>query len=125
MTEVTRWLIGLVCISGLPALWYLGLTLFLQFRSGEVTWRDSAPTRLALSMVMLGVALGGFALAAAVSPTTEPKPPSAYIVWGSWGVAWLSALVAISGLRKGVVPTNLACCALWTISLLTYQGVFA
>lgn len=125
MTEVTRWLIGLVVISGAPALWYLGQTLWAQFKSGEVTWRDSAPTRLALSIAMLFAALACFAVAALVAPTTQPRGTGSHIIWSGWSVAWLSALIAISGLRKGAVRPNLGLCALWTIGFMTYQGFFA
>lgn len=132
MTEVTRWLIGLVCISGIPALWYLAQTLWAQFNSGEVTWRDSAPTRLALSIAMLFAALACFAVAALVAPTTQPKGIGSQFIWSGWTVAWLSGLMAISGLRpaipgkrSGAVRANLGVCALWTIGFMTWQGFFA
>lgn len=124
MTEVTRWLIGLVCISGIPALWYLAQTLWAQFKLGDVTWRDSAPTRLALSIAMLFAALACFAIAALVAPTTQPTGTGSHIIWGGWAVAWLSALMALSGLRQGVVWPNLVVCFLWSFGFATYLGFF-
>jgi len=124
MTEITRWLLGLFIISGGHALFYLLLTTRGQLAAGVVTWRDSAPTRLALSMIMLILALVFFALGVFLAPTMPPRGYTAGFVWSAWFIAWLSALTALSGLRRGSVKISLCLNVLWTIGFLTWQGYF-
>ncbi len=125
MTDVSRWLIGLVASAGVPLLFYTLMTVRAQIKAGGVTWRDSAPTRIAACLILIGLSIGLFVAAALFSTTQEPKGLQSYIIWGAWSSAWIGSLIGLSGIRRDLVQIVICVDVIWTIGIWTWVGVFS
>lgn len=125
MTDVSRWLVGLVGITGVPVLFFTLMTVRGQIKSGGVTWKDSAPTRIGLCLIFIGLSIALFMVAAIFSSTSEPKGIQTYMVWGAWFSAWVGAMIGLSGIRKDLVPVVASLNVLWTIFIWTWVGYFS
>lgn len=121
MTAVSAWLVGMVALTAPFLMFYLSRTIVAQFMAGGVTWGDSKPTRLAVSMVLLLLGLGSLILAALISPPIPVFGPATYLIWIAWAVIWAAELVALSAI--GRVGPALAVSALWAVLILVQKGL--
>lgn len=113
MTNISAWLIGLVCWTAPFLFWHLMRTLWAQMTSGPVAWRDSKPMRLviAIGLLLLGVTVWGFA--AVIAPTIEPMGLTTRLVWTALGLIWAAEVIALSAI--GRLSPTICVCALWTL----------
>lgn len=121
MTNFSAWLVGMVAVTAPFLMFYLNRTIIAQFMAGGVTWGDSRPTRLAVSMVLLLLGLGSLILAALVSPGIAPVGLATYLIWTAWSIIWIAEIVALSAI--GRVSPALASSALWTVTILVLKGM--
>lgn len=113
MTDVSAWLVGMVCWTAPFLLFYLIRTLWGQVTAGPMVWHDSEPMRLvaAVGLLVLGVVIWG--AAAAIAPTIESVGTATHMIWTALGLIWVAEIIALSAIGR-LSPTVCAC-ALWTL----------
>lgn len=116
MTDISRWLVGLVAISVASLLFYLIRTMNGQVRSGEIA---SKSTRIAGSMTMWASGVLLFLVAALTSQSIQPLGAPNYVIWCAWAAWWVGALLGVAAI--GRVGPTLALNVLWTIGIIFWR----
>lgn len=113
MTDVSAWLIGMVCWSAPFLLFYLIRTLWGQVTAGPIIWRDSNPMRLVISVGLLITGVTVWGVAAVIAPTIEPVGLTTRLVWTALSLIWIAEIIALSAI--GRLSPTVCVCSLWTL----------